>query len=165
MNRAFCILALAVLPQTLSAQELPIPAVVATPEILWDCLGSGKAAQVCVGAMTIVCQAENQLANDNLTERLCIIEETNTWRDLIARAEIGLSRALSEQTADPALGHPADVFRAATESWADYVSTHCAFERAADARSPMRAIVENSCQRDLSAARYEQLSQTMERIR
>lgn len=148
-----------------TAQDLPIPSVAASPEILWDCLGSGKAAGTCNGAMTIVCEAENDLGNDNLTQRLCIIEETNAWRDLIVRAQVSLSRALVEQPADPVLGNPEDALIEAAETWDAFVAAQCEFERAADARSPLRAIIESQCQRDLSAARYDQLLDTLDRIK
>ena len=145
-------------------QEMNMPNVVADPDIAFDCLTSGKTASDCAGAMTVVCMAENDLGNPNLNERLCVIEEANLWRELVAGQVRDVSGYLIGKPADFAIGEPRDAFVVAQSDWQHYVISECRFQRVMDATDPRRAINENTCQRDLNAARYDALARIGQQV-
>ncbi len=161
------VLAAALLPGPAGAQGLPIPSVEADSAVLLSCLGSGKSADLCVGAMTLDCLAENDIGNENLEERLCVVEELVVWRDLVGRAGDRLGQRLAAIPASdhPVLpGDPAELGRAAAATWRQWAESQCRLERAAAGRSGRRAIVEDTCLRDLTAARYGGLQRLIARL-
>ncbi len=162
---AVCLALLAGAPA--HAQTLPIPSVDADPTVLLACIGSGKSAKTCLGAMTLDCMAENDIGNDNLEERLCTVEELVVWRDLLARVETRLDRRLRAIPASDhpvLLGDPAPLWRDASRDWRQWAESQCRLERAAAGRSERRAIIEDSCLRDLTADRYAGLQRLLARL-
>ncbi len=152
---------LALLPGAAPAQVLHIPSVDADPAVLLGCLASGKGASTCLGAMTLDCQAENDIGNDNLEERLCVDEELNTWRDLLGRAQARLRARLQQLPAEqrPALsGDPVAALEKAGTLWAKWRDSQCRLERLAAGAGDRRAIIGDICLRDLTAARYGRLT-------
>lgn len=137
-----------------------LPSVTADPGVLHRCLQSGKAVSVCLDAMTLDCMAENDIGNDNLEERLCVIEELNAWRRLLARAERAVTDLAVARTAAPHPDLPASGALAedARRLWAGWSLAQCALERRAAQGEGRRAIVEDRCLRDLTAAQFERMN-------
>ena len=140
--------------------EFAVPGVEADATVLLTCLASGKAVRICLGAMTLDCMAENDIGNENLEERLCIDEELSVWRDLMRQAEARLKRQLGRMPPEqrPALsGDPVALQAEAALRWTEWLASQCALERLAAGASQRRAIIEDACLRDLTAARYGRL--------
>lgn len=150
------------LPGLATAQEgsVNIPTVDADPEVLITCLDSGKTPEACLGAMTVDCVAETDLANANLLERMCIVAERNTWIGLAVQAEEDLRERLPGVADDMILGNASEAFEAANSAWDELVEYQCRLRRIVADRHPERAIVQDLCARDLAAARYRHLTDT-----
>lgn len=144
-------------PFAVHAQDFAIPGVTADPGIVLNCVASGKGADVCLGAMTLDCMAENDLGNENLEERLCVNEESLVWRNLMNRAGSRLRILLLDTPSrDPAphLRDPATLAFEAEQRWQFWAKAQCRLERAVDGHGDRRAITQDTCLRDLAAARY-----------
>ena len=158
-TRALSLVAL-LAPTVAGAQNLAIPSVEADPAILLGCLASGKSTGTCLGAMTLDCTAENEIGNENLEERLCVDEELGVWRDLVRQAEGRVQFRIGQtpQSERPALsGNPGRLAQETGRAWQDWVQKQCRLERVAAGHSDRRAIIEDTCLRNLTAARYRRL--------
>jgi hypothetical protein len=168
MRRLVYITALLLWPLTVAAQNFSFPSVTADEGVLLTCLGSDKAPLACLGAMTLDCRAENDIGNENLEERLCTVEELNSWRDLALRQQDRLARrlaAIPPAKHPPLLGDPAPLAKTELALWQAWVQGQCRLERAAASTSDRRAIVQDICLRDLTAQRYGRLRQLNARLK
>ncbi len=167
MMRLAVAIALSIWPLSVAGQNFTFPSVTADEGVLLTCLASDKAPLACLGAMTLDCRAENDIGNDNLEERLCTVEELNTWRDLALRQQARMARrlaAIPKAEHPPLLGNPAPLAEAARVQWQTWVETQCKSERAAATNSDRRAIVQDICLRDLTAQRYDRLRRLNARL-
>jgi len=160
--KAQTLAALAVIGTTAAAQDFFIPAVESDPGVLLTCLGSGEAVEMCLDRMTQACMDGNDLGNDNLKERLCVVEEKNVWTELNFSAESKLQSVLSEVPPAMVLGSGTDAFEAAELSWEGYVDSRCRLTRIMAGQSGRRAILQDRCARDLAAAHYADLQRMLE---
>jgi len=156
---ALCALFLG-LPAGAGAQGFALPGVRADSSVLLGCLAGGRQVEECLGAMTEACMADNELGNDNLEERLCVAEELNIWRELLARAEARLRRRIEARGPGRSPGRGAEALSALAEAgvrWAAWRDSRCRLERAVAGGDGRRAIIGDICLRDLTADRYRQL--------
>ncbi len=161
---AGAVLALVLAAGALRAQTAPqpfvIPSVEADPAIVARCLGQGGSGATCLGAMTEACREDNALGNENLEERLCVIEEYNTWRGLVAEEyrQLSASAALLPRSDWSAqFGDPALTLARARDAWQVWREAACRAEALLQAGSPRRETVADICLRDRTAERYDRL--------
>lgn len=156
--------ALAVLAGPTAAQqdgELIIPPLITDPSVVTRCIANSRAPEACIGAMTEVCIEENDIANQNLEERRCIVAEYNTWSALAAAEAEVLTRfaeTMPEDSHGPLIGDPVPLLAAAAEAWARFAQAECTAQRALYGRGDRRAIAEDLCLRQLAAERYGRLA-------
>ena len=166
MKCATALLAL-LAPVAVNAQDFAIPGVTADSGILLNCLVSGMGADVCLGAMTLDCLAENDLGNENLEERLCVNEELVVWRVLVKQAGERLQTLLGEIPPGdhaPLLGDPVSLSVDADERWQFWTNAQCRLERASSGRGDRRAITQDTCLRDLTSLRYTGLQRLIAQL-
>jgi hypothetical protein len=141
-------------------ENVTIPSVTANPDVLYGCLASGKAAAQCLDAMTQDCRAENALGNENLKERLCVVEELNIWRGLHAKEHAALADRLNNLTDEQRSTYfaaPAPFAAVAQSTWDEWQGRQCKMERAVMGNHSRRAIIEDTCTRDLVALQFGRL--------
>ena len=161
---AGAVLALVLAAGAARAQTAPgafvIPSVTADPAIVARCLGQGGSGADCRGAMTEACREDNALGNENLEERLCVVEEYNTWRRLVAEEyrQLSASAALLPQSDWSAqFGDPALTLARARDAWRTWRDAACRAEALLQAGGPRRETVADICLRDRTAERYDRL--------
>lgn len=150
-------------PAMAQSGGLSIPPLVTDPTVLSRCVARTPDPLDCIGAMTEVCRAENDIENQNLEERRCVIAEYHVWNDL-AGAEAAAVRERASQMTEaeqaPMIGPPAPAFDAAERAWSDWSQAECRARRAIAGRAARRAIIEDTCLRDLAAGRFARLVET-----
>jgi len=160
MKHFACYLMLTAAPAFAQSEAVSFPDVTANPDVLYGCLASGNDAATCTGAMTVDCRAENALGNENLEERLCVIEELNIWRALMLQERAVLQDRLGELPEDQhptVTGDPAPIAAKAGALWDQWQQNQCRMELAAMGNHPRRAIIEDTCSRDLTALQFGRL--------
>lgn len=155
LTAQICLSAAFLFPQVAVTQEdaTILPEVTADAGVLLTCVVTGD-AETCLGQMTDDCVEQNDLGNDNLETRLCVIEESNIWRDLLSIIVVDITGKLVNIPGETGDGRPLAAFELAQEHWENHMLNHCRLRREIAADRGQRAIAENQCQRDLTAARF-----------
>lgn len=147
-------------PVAAQSNDFRIPSLVTDPTIVSRCVARTANPLDCLGAMTEVCREENDIHNFNLEERRCVIAEYHVWNDLAgveAAAIAERAQKVPDADHDQLIGPPAAAFARAETAWQDWSRAHCDALRALAGRDPRRAIIADTCLRDLAAERFARL--------